>query len=80
MKVVPIRLVVYTWLGGLGWTWLVGCLGGWLGNSKSNLVGWRLAGGEDGRGWPTRVSQEIPTPISHAKLMCIAYHLITSRF
>ena len=60
MKVVPIRLVVYTWLGGLGWTWLVGCLGGWLGNS--NLVGWRLAGGEDGRGWPTRVSQEIPPP------------------
>ena len=26
---------------------------------RIDLVGWRLACGEDGRGWPTRVSQEI---------------------
>ena len=33
---------------------------------RIDWVGWRLARGEDGLGWPTRVPQE-PPYISHAK-------------
>ena len=37
-------------------------------------VGWRLAHGEDGRGWPTRVPQEIPN--FSCKMSAIVRHLI----
>ena len=45
---------------------------------RIDWVGWRLARGEDGRGWPTRVSQEIPHIL--CKMSVIVEHLITSQF
>ena len=41
-------------------------------------VGWRLARGEDGWGWPTRVPQEIP--YFSYKMSAKALHLITSQW
>ena len=45
---------------------------------RIDWVGWRLARGEDGRGWPTGVPQEIPH--FSCKMSAIARHLITSQF
>ena len=41
-------------------------------------IGWKLARGEDGQGWPMRVPQEIPH--FSCKISAIARHLITSQF
>ena len=45
---------------------------------RIDCVGWRLTCGEDGRGWPTGVPQEIPH--FSCKKSVIVRHLITRQF
>ena len=51
-------------------------------SGRIDYVGWTfsrgLARGEDGRGWSTRLPQEIPYFL--CKISAVARHLITSQF